>query len=100
MVCRTWGIRPEDFWGTWSVRERALARGLQALEDSTGPNGFPRELEEDPDQDGYFEVTPIVNYATKAIHDYMTAKGDKLDPGTRFRVVHNRPSEEDLSEYR
>lgn len=100
MVCRSWGVRPEDFWGTWSQRERALARGLAALEESTGPNGFPKELEEDPDQDGYFTAVPVVNYASKAVQQYIKDKGENLEPGTHFRVKYDRPSEEELSEYR
>ena len=92
---RSWGVRPSDFWQVWSSRDRALALGLLALEEETGSNGFLRSFEEDPENDGYFEAVPSVNYASKAIDTWLKDNGDKAGPGTVVRVRYNKPNEED-----
>ena len=48
---------------TWDHRSRILAIALQTLEDETGPNGFPLDLELDPDMNGWFEADVVMSRA-------------------------------------
>ena len=66
-----------------------MARALQQYEDSLGPHGYPLELEEDSDQDGYFEVVPSINYATRALDIYRSNQ-KRVEPGEVLRVVYKR----------
>ncbi len=54
-----------------------------------GPNGFPRELEEDPDQDGYFRVEQVYNFATRAL-EIEQERQTKHEPGVSYRIVYDR----------
>lgn len=92
-------MKPSDFWQEWSTRDRGLALALDVYEhDVLGPNGFPCEIEEDPDNDGYFKVEEAVNYASRALDLYR--EHTKPEPGAVFRIVFDKPSEEELNGYR
>jgi hypothetical protein len=82
----------------WSARDRGLAEGLLALEDSTGPHGIPWADAMNDDNDGWFEVEEHVDYAQAAV-DRWKAEHDSgdVEPGTRLFVVDTRSSSADES---
>ena len=91
-------MKPSEFW-EWSARDRGLALALDAYEqDVLGPNGFPRDMEEDPDNDGYFKVEEATNYASRALDLYR--EHSKPQAGAVLRLVFDKPSEEELNGYR
>ena len=93
-MARSWGVEPDDFWLKWSKRSRRLAIALQVLEDSTGAEGFPISMEMDPDNDGWFEAEPQINFAAAA-RERWQKDNPKADPGTRLVVRYTRELDED-----
>lgn len=94
---RSWSVEPEVFLHTWSARSRSLALALTMYEDSLGPNGFPLELEMDPDMDGWFEARPLINHATAAREQWQKDH-EKADPGTVLTVVDTRGEDDEDDE--
>lgn len=92
-MARSWGVEPDDFWLKWSKRSRRLAIALQVLEDSTGAEGFPLDMEMDPDNDGWFEAVEAVNFAAAA-RERWQKDHPKADPGTRIVVRYTRKPED------
>lgn len=90
-MARSWGVEPEAFWA-WSVRSRTLALALHELEAQTGPEGFPLDMELDPENDGWFQAEPIVNFAAAARERWIKDH-DKADPGTRIVVRYTKVEE-------
>ena len=68
---------------------------LLRLEESTGPEGFPIEQELDPDNDGWFEAVPVVDFASAARERWQKENGAKADPGTRVSIHYTRDREPD-----
>ena len=89
-VARSWGVEPEAFWRDWSPRSRRLAIALQVMEDETGAEGFPLEMEMDDDNAGWFVAEEHVNHAVAA-RDQWLKDHPKPDPGTRLVVRYTRP---------
>lgn len=58
--------------------------GLQILDDSIGPTGYPRWLTEGMDAMGAFEVESYMDYALEALEK---ARAGEQPPGRQFRVV-------------
>ena len=73
---------------TWDHRSRILAVALQTLEDETGPNGFPLDLELDPDMNGWFEADVVINEATATVQRFT--KDAKIEPGSYVIVRDGR----------
>ena len=93
-VAREWGVSPSTFLTEWSERDRGLALALQALEDLTGPHGFPLATELDSEQDGRFRAVPRINFASRAVE--LAQRRDKNpDPGTQYTVVLDAPVDDD-----
>jgi hypothetical protein len=77
-----------------------MALALHIYEqDLMGPNGFPRDIEEDPDNDGYFEVEERYNFASRALELYQHGS-KKPEPGLRLSLRYSKPTEEELNGYR
>ena len=55
---------------------------------SPGPNGFPLDLELDPDMNGWFEADVVINEATAAVQRFT--KDAKLEPGSYVIVRDGR----------
>ena len=96
-VAREWGVSPSTFLAEWSERDRGLALALRALEDTTGPHGFPLATELDSEQDGRFRARPRINFAQRAVElAQKQMKGP--EPGTFFTVELERKAEVDDGE--
>lgn len=82
-------MEPDEFFLKWSERSRMLALTLARIEANTGPEGFPLEWELDPDNDGWFEAEPVVNFATAARERYLNDHKN-LEPGTRILIRYTK----------
>lgn len=81
-----------EFLHDWHPRDRAIAIGLTAYEDTTSPYGHPLSEVYDDDSDGHYEARPIFNYEDVAIAAWEK-NNPKPDPGTRLQVVDTRKGE-------
>ena len=96
-VAREWGVSPSTFLAEWSERDRGLALALQALEDLTGPHGFPLATELDSEQDGRFRAVPRINFASRAV-ELAQRRAKDPEPGMQYTVVLDAPVVEDEDE--
>ena len=93
-VAREWGVSPSTFLAEWSERDRGLALALRALEDTTGPHGFPLATELDSEQDGRFRAVQRINFASRAV-ELAQQREKNPDPGAQFVVVLDAPMDVD-----
>lgn len=81
-----------EYLREWSARDRGLAEGLLAYEDSIGPHGIPWRVALDDEDGSWLEVEEITDHAQAAIDRWhLEHKGKDSDPGTRLVVVDTRP---------
>ena len=86
-AARAWHVRPTKYLSSWSRRDRGLAEGLIAYEESLNPVGLPPHVAQDPDR--VFEVDEREDQAMKALEvaqeEYQ--RGGNATPGLRLVVV-------------
>lgn len=81
-----------EYLRNWSARDRGLAEGLIAYQDSIGPHGIPWRLALDDDMDGWFEVEQHTDYAQAALDRFRQDRGSSdAEPGARLFVMNTRP---------
>ena len=88
-TARSWSVPPMQLHANipgWTYQSRMLAMALTALEDDTGPEGFPLAEELDPDSEGWYEAEVLTNQAVAARHRH--AKDYKPQPG-EFVVIRD-----------
>lgn len=81
-----------DADGSWTEKDRLLVLALTQYEASMCSCGYPRHVCQDPDNDGYFDVEPVICYAQAAIDEHRSDAGYKPEPGERLGAVFTRES--------
>lgn len=79
-----------DADGSWTDKDRVLSVALTRYESSLCTCGYPRHICQDPDNDGYFDVEPVVCYAQAAIDEHTSGTDYKAEPGERLGAIFTR----------
>ena len=80
------GLRPDG--GPWTLRDRALAEGLAKFVDDRNRYGIPYETAFDPENAGWFTVTPRVDHSVAAIEQWRADNAEAAkEPGLILTVA-------------
>lgn len=82
--------------GTWTEKDRKLALALTRYEAGMCDCGYPMHICRNPENDGYFDISPIVCQATAAIEAHRNQENYKPDPGERLAAVYTRTEDDPL----
>lgn len=91
-AARAWGARPTEFLYEWSEKDRGLAVGLFAMEETT-THGFDLKDALDEESDGHFHAFPRTNHVQAAL-DRAREEAKDPEPGTEYYVVDLRQNPE------
>ena len=97
-------MRPTEYLGIskpggkWGPVDRGLAEGLLELEADTNALGIPNWIAKDPQNEGMFEVVPVIDYAQATIDKHRGADSYKPEPGEALRLRMLAMSDAEASE--